>query len=113
MKELKLIVSCLMLVILTSCNSKEEIENRAPGEFTVSINQGGDSKIVTWTEAVDPDGDSVVYDVYFENTKLENDLTTRRAVISERTIGRGGEVKVVAKDPDGATFEATKEIVIF
>lgn len=111
MRELKLVISGLMLAILTSCSSDDEVENKAPGMFTITTEvDEGSNTVVSWTEAVDPDGDAVVYDVYFKGTIQSNDLKTRQTTISSSTVGSGGVVKVVAKDSKGATSSAEKTI---
>ena len=65
---------------------------------------------VTWTDAVDPDGDSVTYDVEIGGVKIEEGTVIKSTVIEEDDLvdGTSQTVKVVAKDSKGATTTVNK-----
>jgi PBP1b-binding outer membrane lipoprotein LpoB len=131
MKILKTILLCFTIVLFASCSKDDDsspVANNPPGEFTASSSLVAvvslQNSIVNslpseyayrmiWTEAIDPDGDTVTYDIYVDNTlMLENQtiLTTDilRADVLD-VIGNAAEtfvLKIVAKDVYGATSEA-------
>ncbi len=119
MKNLKVLLICLAVFTLTSCSDKSEDLNRAPGEFTVSFAATKSSTPtftsslgVVWTEAVDPDGDDVTYDLYVDDVLKESDLGGKREASVEFSGLKSITIKVIAKDTNGATTtaEATKVV---
>lgn len=113
MKNLKVLLVCFAVFVLTSCSDKSEELNKAPGEFTVSFVATKSSTPtftsslgVVWTEAVDPDGDEVTYDVYVDDILKESNLGKREASVEFSGI-KSITVKVIAKDTNGATTTAT------
>ena len=132
MKKLKIVLFCFAVFALASCNEKneemEEAMNNAPGQFTVTLSAANIKQLevkeavkrdvspsesittssslkATWTEAVDPEGDAVTYDVYVNGTLTKSDLTDKEATISFTSDSKV-TVKVVAKDANGATTSA-------
>ncbi len=132
MKKLKIVLFCFAVFALASCNEKneemEEAMNNAPGQFTVTLSAANIKQLevkeavkrdvspsesittssslkATWTEAVDPEGDAVTYDVYVNGTLTKSDLTDKEATISFTSDAKV-TVKVVAKDANGATTSA-------
>lgn len=50
--------------------------NQAPSSFTVSVNSITETTAtINWTEATDPDGDTVTYSVMFQGAELATDLS--------------------------------------
>ncbi len=120
MKMLKVLLVCFSIFSLVSCSDKNEDLNKAPGEFTVSFVATKVSTPtftstvgVVWTKAVDPDGDTVTYDVYVDDVLKESDLGKREASVEFSGL-KSMTVKVVAKDTNGATAiaEATKVVKV-
>lgn len=130
MKKTVLILATLSLSIF-SC-SKNDPKNQAPNSFEISVVSSQDtgesliakgiSKVspgaekkykysVTWTDAIDPDGDSVSYDVEIEGSQIAEDITIKSAVIYEDDLADGASqtVTVIAKDSNGATTTVDKD----
>ena len=67
---------CLVIWVatgLTACNkdtSPVSPANRAPGSFSVTVVPALDAASISWTEAVDPDGDTVAYTLIVESDTL-------------------------------------------
>ncbi|MCT4698000.1 hypothetical protein [Tenacibaculum haliotis] len=117
MKNLKVLLICFSVFAFMSCSDDDV--NRAPREFTVTLTDANQprtvivsptpvsSLVVSWTEAVDPDGDKVVYDLYVNNelegSNLESD---HDLTVTYDRDGKDVIVKVVAKDGNGATTTA-------
>ena len=122
MKNLKALLICFSVFAFISCS--DEDVNMAPREFTVTLSDVNSRASaptpirylgVSWTEAVDPDGDDVVYDIYVNDVIEESDLNGKReATVSYEVTGDDIVVKVVAKDENGATTtaQATKVVNI-
>ncbi|WBX72119.1 hypothetical protein [Tenacibaculum retecalamus] len=120
MKNLKALLICFSVFAFMSCSDDDV--NRAPREFTVTLSDVSSRTSsptpvrylgVIWTEAVDPDGDDVVYDIYVNDVIEESDLNGKReATVSYEVTGDDVIVKVVAKDENGAktTAQATKVV---
>ncbi|MGI9548335.1 MAG: Kelch repeat-containing protein [Flavobacteriaceae bacterium] len=103
--------TCLLmaLIILAGCTKDEEPEqqNRAPGTFSVTTLASENSATISWSKAVDPDGDTVVYTVTLENETLVsggNGLEINKTGLSPETSYSG---KVIASDPQGLSSEKT------
>lgn len=69
-----------MLLIITSCNVDDEIsENLPPANFEISVfNITDRSASITWTEATDPEGQTVSYEVIFNGQNLNYTENHRR-----------------------------------
>jgi hypothetical protein len=97
------------LIILAGCSKDEEPEqeNRAPGTFSVTTMASENSATISWSKAVDPDGDTVAYTVMLENETLvsgSKSLEVNKTGLSSDTSYSG---KVVARDPEGLSSEKT------
>lgn len=101
-------------IIISSC--QKEDPNVAPGKATLTIplNSATDvalNSTLSWQEAIDPDGDAVVYDVYFGTDATpvtvassgQKSTTYTPALIANNTY----YWKVVAKDPKDGTSESS------
>ena len=116
MKLIFFTLLCLSLFFL-SC-SKDEVsesatptqeQNSAPGSFAVTVTSrvvalNAYEYVVTWTAAVDPEGDTVVYDVEIANKKIAVNITGLTTTISQDKLADGvvQSVKVTARDSKGA-----------
>lgn len=125
MTVLKSIVLGFCIALMSIACSKE---NRAPDDFVItainvrfvvednseSQGRGNYYYVPVWTEAIDPDGDEVVYSLFLENVLIAEDISALsyeiEDIVLEDIISEKTEVavfKVVAQDSDGATSEAT------
>ncbi|WBX72120.1 hypothetical protein [Tenacibaculum retecalamus] len=117
MKNLKVLLICFSVFAFMSCSDDDV--NRAPREFTVTLTDANQprtvivsptpvsSLVVSWTEAVDPDGDKVVYDLYVNDELEGSDLESDHDLtVTYDRDGKDVIVKVVAKDGNGATTTA-------
>lgn len=112
--NLLLIVSITFLIVISSC-SEEEPLNVPPGKATLTSPDNNSSNValnsnLSWQAAVDPDGDQVVYDVYFGTdpspaTTVSNGQsgTTYSPTLAANTTYYW---KIVAKDPNGGTSQS-------
>ena len=116
MKNLKALLICFSVFAFISCS--DEDVNMAPREFTVTLSDVNSRASaptpirylgVSWTEAVDPDGDDVVYDIYVNDTlnktlekhkELEGEIVALKNLLNEaltaekrKRMYRGKEIK--------------------
>lgn len=119
-------ILALTVLGLTLCAcTKDDVSNNAPNIFEVTVTPKVVSRvfideavpknfskskknteyeyIVTWTEAIDPDGDTVTYDVVIANSTIATAISETTATISENNLGEGATqtVTVIAKDDNG------------
>ena len=87
---------------------EEEIVNLPPNEFDIEIiNISSEGATINWNKAVDPESDTVTYDVYLNQALvLENisELTYEFIDLEELTEYSG---KIIAKDINSNQTEAT------
>jgi Leucine-rich repeat (LRR) protein len=99
----------VFLFLCWACEKSEigAIPNRAPAFFSVKATPNGDGKSVklTWTSAIDPDGDKVTYSVFAKDTLARNlsDTTFTLTNVGFNAILNG---KIIAKDTKGLYSEA-------
>lgn len=102
----------ILIVFFIACskdeyiNEEELIENQSPNSFEIQIlNLSHDSATISWSEAVDPDNDSVTYTIYLNNELIgENntELTYEFTGLEELTSYSG---KIIAKDSNDNQIE--------
>lgn len=105
MKKYLLIV--LSALFLFSCTKEELTPNNAPSVVSgFSIDFAGDNTY-NWSDATDPDGDAVTYDVYLlmdtssKPFKIAQNLTVSQYTTSISFLGTLRAMIVVAKDGKG------------
>ncbi|WP_299108969.1 hypothetical protein [uncultured Tenacibaculum sp.] len=109
MTNLKLITSCLFVFLMLSCSSDDTIVNNPPIEFSITFGRVDNNGLlpITWTEAIDPDGDTVTYNVFADDVLKESNLKERKATIALINT-KNIKITVVAKDSKGAETEVVK-----
>lgn len=101
------------LIILTffSCSKREpEKPNTPPQAFEVTAKAEGTNVTLTWTEAVDPDGDAVTYAVVYGDT-LAKGLTQRTFTIKDLPYETEISGTVVASDGRGGKTESGFRVI--
>ncbi|SDH97112.1 fibronectin type III domain-containing protein [Winogradskyella thalassocola] len=123
MKNLKIVSLIFALstaLLMTNCSSSDDINNNPPGIFSANaLGTGIDSGNVEWTEAIDPDDDSVTYNVYLEGELIAAGGTTFTYTFSGLEPETIYEGYVEARDGRGGTsiaefsFVTEPEVIIF
>lgn len=105
---MRLVILSLAFIslIAVACEEPlEKFENQAPYPFaTQSVLINDTTAKVTWTPAIDPDKDSVVYDVYFMGQAVFANLRTTTYTFTNLQRGRAYSGSIVARD---AFFQET------
>lgn len=129
-------VSCLSLFLLTlSCKKDDnevtvvpeavvepetpEEENNAPLNFELVVvpDDAEDIDVLpifSWNASTDPDGDTVVYDLYLDQGAEAEELYAENITLNSYEVSKRLELienyswKVVAKDPEGATVSSSQ-----
>jgi hypothetical protein len=109
MKLQSVFVILFFLSILWACKKTDEftpIPNRPPNTFIIKANLANDGTTVnlTWTKAIDPDGDKVTYTVFTKDTLAKNIVDTTYT-IKNLTYNSTVTGKVIAKDSKGLNTE--------
>jgi hypothetical protein len=103
-----------LLLLFGSCSKDEEI-NLAPGKVTLSTPSNNATNIaldatLNWQSATDPDGDVIVYDVYFGTDANPVNVASANqggtSYTPTLTANSTYYWKVVAKDPNGASSQS-------
>lgn len=103
-KRLFIAMSALFLV---SCKKEEITPNSAPGKVTNFTISYGSDDVYDWSDATDPDGDAVTYDLYLlkdtgaKPFKVAENVTTSEYTSSVSYFGITRAMIVVAKDGKG------------
>ncbi len=109
------ILSYLMLLVFVACgkNDDETIpQNLAPKDFeaeAVAANVGLEIT-VTWSAAIDPEEDIVVYDVTINDEIVSENQSVRTYSFNADTFNEMVSGKIVAKDTEGNTTESAFSI---
>jgi len=125
MKNLKIIAFLFLVTITCSCNVEEILNptgpinliNEAPNAFSLVRANNGATNIdlspnLSWNSAIDPDGDTVSYDLYLDTnqnptTLLAANITATSFQIQNRlSTVQQYYWKVVAKDGRGKTTQS-------
>lgn len=106
MKKLNYIL-LLTILIFSSCGSdasedEPEIINTAPNNFSISVSEIQSSKAkITWTKAIDPDGDLVSYTIALNNNVIAQNLSLQVFNLDGLTNETTYTIKITAKDSKG------------
>ncbi len=93
----------LSLVLFGACAGTDlEKENLPPSDFEVTstIIDNGTSISLSWTEAIDPDGDVVTYSIVHGDT-LARGLVQRNYIVRNIAVETDIDVQVIASDQRG------------
>jgi hypothetical protein len=104
--------SLLITIFICVCSCKKSVappppppppnptvENNPPGAFTVLLEAyNWDTAKIVWTEAIDPDRDSVLYKVYINDTLKAESVETREYTFKDLRELTSYDVKVIALD---------------
>ncbi len=100
----KTFVLAWYFLVLISCSDKPEDVNQSPSDFTVSVSEiTSSSGKVTWSEAQDPEGATVFYDVFLEDEKVLDNTRNLEFDFMDLDEALQYEGQVVASDPEGNT----------
>lgn len=102
LQQLK-ITLCILLFL--GCAKEEEAINEAPGAVTITSSVTGNSAVITWTSAIDPNGDAVTYTVQLQNITVLSKSTANEYTSNELEYSTSYSGKVIAADPEGLTSE--------
>ncbi len=108
------ILNCLNIVALAvffTCSSDDDNSvdiNNAPNNFTVKAlsAEAGLEIVLSWTAAIDPEQDDVLYDVYVEGEKEVENTSTLSTTFLAKTYSTEISGKVTAKDGNGNTTDS-------
>lgn len=91
--------------IVAGCEKDNEGTNAAPATFTVSATPSGNNATIQWTEAKDPDGDTVTYSVQLDGTMVLSNSALLQYTTDALDYETSYSGKVIASDPEGLTSE--------
>ena len=90
----------------------QEEANENPGAFSASvIDITKTQATITWTGAIDPDGDEVSYELQINDDIIDSDLTSTSYQLSNLTEDTNYSGKIIANDGKGGTAEASFSFV--
>ena len=114
----KFLFFCLLLILsnlwLSSCkHTASRAHNLPPSPFTVrvALSANGNDAHLSWDRAKDPNGDPVVYSVFFKDTLVKN-LTDTTFIISNIGYNITVPGSVIAKDNHGASTSTSFTITV-
>lgn len=103
---MKHVLYSILVLALFSCSKDEpEKPNTSPSPFEVTAKVEGTELTLTWTEAVDADGDAVTYAVVYGDT-LAKGLTARTYTLKDLPYETEISGTVVASDGRGGKVES-------
>ena len=91
----------MALMLISQCDSEDQI-NLPPRPFQVSVTFSGKTNAtISWPDVVDPEDDSIAYDVYLDNELKTLDLKEHTFSFAQLTMEKLYSGEVVAKDAKG------------
>ncbi|WP_027395706.1 fibronectin type III domain-containing protein [Aquimarina latercula] len=97
----------LLLLIasyLISCsNDDSTTTNQAPANFTVTTEIINNDVTISWTEATDPEGEQVTYEVILDSESISIDQESTSYQINDLSYDTTYEGSIIARDVDGLT----------
>ncbi|MEO0404536.1 MAG: hypothetical protein AAF193_06660, partial [Bacteroidota bacterium] len=104
MKKYLTLPTLFIVLALVSCKKDEEPEaapgNRAPSPFDVVIAAQENQAALLWN-AVDPDGDPLIYTVILEDDTVATELEDAEYTLENLNYDQTYHGMVIAEDPDG------------
>lgn len=109
-------VFCLIILLtFGNCSSDDDSNsvNQAPSEFQVmaTAHDTGLGINLTWSAAIDPEGEAVTYQVLMEGNSQAQDLTTLSYTMEGPGYHTMTNGMVIATDPQGASTQTIFEVV--
>jgi len=107
-----LLYFALILILSCSGGSSDDTstlpqENKNPGTFAINTSDITETETtLSWSAAVDPDGDNVKYSILNGNTTVVNDLDVLTFKLENLTENTQYQGKVIASDGEGGSSEA-------
>lgn len=112
MKKTNLLLLLLITSLLFNCQTDDavsETPNSSPGNFEITVSSIQSSKaILSWSKSIDPDGDAVSYSIELNNKNIAQNLSNLNYDMDGLSNETLYEVKIIAKDPKGATNVKSK-----
>ncbi|HVG42002.1 MAG TPA: fibronectin type III domain-containing protein, partial [Chitinophagaceae bacterium] len=91
----------LFITLITSC-TKEQNENNAPGNFTVTVSSAtSNSALLNWTAAKDPENETVTYAVELNGNSVATNITATNHILQNLVINTNYTGKITASDASG------------
>lgn len=89
--------------------TNSENGNSAPGAFTVTVGSDltNSTAEISWTAAVDPDGDNVTYEVELNSASVQAGITMTDYDFTDLSGGINYSGKVIASDGNGGVTESS------
>ena len=111
MNKKPLVAGLLAFTLLQSCFKEEPIdENLAPSDFSVEAVSTTEQIALNWSEAIDPEGKTISYEVEQDGAIVALNLSTTTFVLLNLESDREYEITVTAIDADGMRTEVNKQI---
>lgn len=81
--------------------------NQAPSNFTATVSAVSDTDaVVSWTQAIDSDGDTVTYTINLNGSEIESSLSVLTYSFSNLILGTAYSGTIVASDDNGGSTSA-------
>ncbi|MDN5210817.1 hypothetical protein QQ020_02120 [Fulvivirgaceae bacterium BMA12] len=102
----------LYLLIVFSCclfSCKEDDEpqiNRAPGNVAITISLTGNTALIAWTAAADPDLDPITYDIILNGNMIGQGITELNYSVEDLPFDFQFSGQVIARDDEGLSSES-------
>ncbi|MBS7334115.1 MAG: hypothetical protein KIG88_11020 [Weeksellaceae bacterium] len=113
-----------LLLISYSCSSDDNgsnilteetyDENQAPSHFITTVDQVTDSKaVIIWEAAIDPENDSVTYDIYLEGVKIATEIEQLSFTFENLEELKNYTGFIIARDTNGNETRSEFHFITF